>query len=54
MTNRFHATEEITVDQCLCTTGNPNSVCPYMTKEDFFAEKEPVDSLEEGHSDMLL
>lgn len=57
MSPRFHATEEITVEQCLCTCGGFREDCPYALTQrvDYsFAEKEPVDNLEEGHSDMLL
>lgn len=56
MSPRFHASDEITVDQCLCTEGfRPD--CPYALQgymDEFFAEKEPVDNLEEGHSDMVI
>lgn len=42
MTDRFHATEEITTEQCICTTGHMREDCPYAITgrlDNVFAEK---------------
>lgn len=42
--------KEITVPACICVTGHFNETCPYAIEtrlDEFFAEKEPVDSFEE-------
>lgn len=61
MTDRFKdedypVPEWEVVEKCLCTSGQLHERCPYTIStqiDGFFAEKEPVDNLEEGHSDMV-